>query len=89
MPLAKYWGKMDPSKKQKWITIAKRYPSMTLLEKQNIQKSIQEFISLNPNLIKKIQRKYKEINNVFPERTIKIKKKWKKYKGSSKFKIKN
>ena len=41
--LAKYWDRMDPVKKQKWIEITNRYPNMTPLEQQRIQEGYSKF----------------------------------------------
>ena len=80
--LAKYWDRMDPVKKQKWIGITNRYPNMTPLEQQRIQKDILDLDSLTPKQKKEAQKIYQQIKNMPLEKKLKIKKKWKKFKGS-------
>ena len=80
--LAKYWDRMDPVKKQKWIGITKRYPTMTPLEQQRIQKDILDLDSLTPKQKKEARKIYQQIKNMPLEKKLKIKKKWKKFKGS-------
>ena len=80
--LAKYWDRMDPVKKQEWIGITTRYPNMTPLEQQRIQKDILDLDSLNPKQKKEAQKIYQQIKNMPLEKKLKIKKKWKKFKGS-------
>ena len=80
--LAKYWDRMDPVKKQKWIGITTRYPNMTPLEQQRIQKDILNLDSLTPKQKKEAQKIYQQIKNMPLEKKLKIKKKWKKFKGS-------
>ena len=80
--LAKYWDRMDPVKKQKWIGITNRYPNMTPLEQQRIQKDILDLDSLTPKQKREAQKIYQQIKNMPLEKKLKIKKKWKKFKGS-------
>ena len=80
--LAKYWDRMDPVKKQKWIGITNRYPNMTPLEQQRIQKDILDLDSLTPKQKKEAQKIYQQIKNMPLKKKLKIKKKWKKFKGS-------
>jgi len=80
--LAKYWDRMDPVKKQEWIGITTRYPNMTPLEQQRIQKDILNLDSLTPKQKKEAQKIYQQIKNMPLEKKLKIKKKWKKFKGS-------
>ena len=80
--LAKYWDRMDPVKKQEWIGITTRYPNMTPLEQQRIQKDILNLDSLTPKQKKEAQKIYQQIKNIPLEKKLKIKKKWKKFKGS-------
>ena len=80
--LAKYWDRMDPVKKQKWIGITNRYPNMTPLEQQRIQKDILNLDSLTPKQRNETQKIYQQIKNMPLEKKLKIKKKWKKFKRS-------
>ena len=80
--LAKYWDRMDPVKKQKWIGITNRYPNMTPLEQQRIQKDILNLDSLTPTQRKEARKVYQQIKNMPLEKKLEIKKKWKKFKGS-------
>ena len=80
--LAKYWDRMDPVKKQEWIGITTRYPNMTPLEQQRIQKNILDLDSLTPKQKKEARKIYQQIRNMPLEKKLEIKKKWKKFKGS-------
>ena len=80
--LAKYWDRMDPVKKQKWIGITNRYPNMTPLEQQRIQKDILDLDSLTPKQKKEARKIYQKIKNMPQEEKLEIKKKWKKFKRS-------
>ena len=80
--LAKYWDRMDPAKKQKWIGITKRYPNMTPLEQQLIQKDILDLDSLTSKQKKEARKIYQKIKNMPLEKKLEIKKKWKKFKRS-------
>ena len=73
---------MDPVKKQKWIGITNRYPNMTPLEQQRIQKDILNLESLTPKQRKEARKIYQQIKNMPLETKLEIKKKWKKLKGS-------
>ena len=80
--LTKYWDRMDPVKKQEWIGITTRYPNMTPLEQQRIQKNILDLDSLTPKQKKEARKIYQQIRNMPLEKKLEIKKKWKKFKGS-------
>ena len=80
--LAKYWDRMDPVEKQKWIGITNRYPNMTPLEQQRIQKDILNLDSLTPTQRKEARKIYQQIKNMPLEKKLEIKKKWKKFKAS-------
>ena len=80
--LAKYWDRMDPVKKQKWIGITNRYPNMTPLEQQRIQEDILNLDALTPKQRKEARNIYQQIKDMPLEKKLEIKKKWKKFKGS-------
>ena len=80
--LAKYWDRMDPVEKQKWIGITNRYPNMTPLEQQRIQEDILNLDELTPKQRKEAGNIYQQIKNMSLEKKLEIKKKWKKFKGS-------
>ena len=42
-PLAPDWNTLDASRKQKWLGLAKRYPSLTADQQQRIQTQMQEW----------------------------------------------
>lgn len=47
-PLASEWDSFSSNRKQKWLTISEKFPTMTPEEKSRIQKKMLEWVKLSP-----------------------------------------
>src|SRR5207244_4373323 len=47
-PLSAEWDKLDTSRKQKWLGIARRYPTMQPAERERIQQQMRTWTQLTP-----------------------------------------
>lgn len=80
-PLANDWDRMERFRRQKWLGIAGRYPSMTPEEQQRVQEKMKEWASLTPEQRQTARQKFKTIQKVAPENREVIKQKWEEYKN--------
>ena len=78
-PLSQDWNGMELARKNKWLTIAKRYPSLSSIEQQRIQSQMREWASLTADQRIKAREKYKNIKQLPPEKHHEIKHKWREY----------
>jgi hypothetical protein len=78
-PLAQEWDHMDAAKKKKWLSIAKRYPGMTLEEQQRMQLQMRDWYLLTPEQRQRAREKYKTIKKMPPDKRDEIKQKWRQY----------
>ena len=63
-PLAAEWGALDAARRNKWIGIAKRYPSMGAAEQQRVQARMAEWVKLTPDQRRSAREQYRKIGKL-------------------------
>ena len=48
-PLAGEWNRMEPYRRQKWLGIAKRFPTMTPDEQARVEERMQVWVKVSPD----------------------------------------
>lgn len=66
-PLEKDWAHIDASRKQKWLEIAARYPTMPESERQRMQERMAEWARLSPTERGKARLSYQEAKQLSPQ----------------------
>lgn len=78
-PLASDWNQWDLQRKQKWLGIAKRYPSLTPTEQQRVQQQMHAWAQLTPAERQAAREQYKSMKQLPPERREEVRQKWQEY----------
>ena len=79
-PLSKDWASISASRKNKWLSIADRYPTMSPSEQNHIQSQMRDWAQLTPAQRKLAREKYQHFKNQPPQKRHEIKQKWREYK---------
>jgi len=80
-PLAGEWNRMEPYRRQKWLGIAKRFPTMTPDEQARVQERMLVWVKLSPDERKAARDKYKDIKKAGPEKQAVLKERWREYEN--------
>lgn len=65
-PLRKDWAQIDATRKQKWLEIAARFPSMPVEERQRIQERMKEWASMTPDERGRARMQFQEARQISP-----------------------
>lgn len=77
-PLEKEWPRIDASRKQKWLVIAARYPSLPVRERTRITERMTEWARLTPAERGEVRLRYEETRQVpAPDRSAR----WQEYQN--------
>jgi ABC-type Zn2+ transport system substrate-binding protein/surface adhesin len=77
--LASDWDKLDASRRQKWLGIAKRYPQLAPAEQERIQHQMHAWASLTPAQRQAAREQYKSLKQLPPEQRQRVQEKWQEY----------
>ena len=80
-PLAKDWDGFVPSRRKKWLGIAKHYPTMTPEQQQRIQTQMKPWASLTPEERNVARANFKKKNKETAEQREARRKKWEQYQA--------
>jgi len=72
---------MDNYSRKKWLSIAKRYPSMGTEEKMRTQSHMTEWVKFTPEERKRAREKYKYLRRASPNQKATLKNKWQEYQA--------
>ncbi|HXX86356.1 MAG TPA: DUF3106 domain-containing protein [Casimicrobiaceae bacterium] len=78
-PLAPDWDKFPAERKQKWLGIARRYPSLAPAEQQRIQQQMRPWADLTPAQRQAAREQYKTLKKLPPEQRQEVVQKWQEY----------
>ncbi|MCL2658467.1 MAG: DUF3106 domain-containing protein [Betaproteobacteria bacterium] len=82
-PLSAEWDGMPSVSQQKWLGIARRYPSMTPAEQARITTRMQEWVELSPEQRRKARQQYKRLQKLPPNQRPELRERWKTYESLS------
>ena len=80
-PLKADWESLEPERRRKWIGVAKRYPKMTPLGQERVQRRMQVWAKLTPEQRRQARETYKQIVKVPPEKRGKLREQWAEYQS--------
>lgn len=66
-PLKKDWQTIDAIRKQKWLEIAARFPSMPVEERQRIQQRMNEWARMTPDERGRARLQFQEARQISPQ----------------------
>jgi Protein of unknown function (DUF3106) len=78
-PLANDWEHLDAPRRQKWLGIARRYPSMPPAEQQRVQQQMSAWSQLTPAQRQAARERYKALKQMPPEQREAVREKWQEY----------
>jgi hypothetical protein len=78
-PLKADWESLEPERRRKWVGVAKRYPKMTTLGQERVQRRMQLWAKLTPEQRRQARETYKQIAKVPPEKRGKLREQWAEY----------
>jgi hypothetical protein len=78
-PLAPEWDKLDTPRKQKWLGIAQRYPTMAPDQQQRIQEQMGAWARLTPDERRAARAQFKTLKQLPPEQRQEVRQKWQEY----------
>jgi hypothetical protein len=78
-PLAKDFDSLTDFRRNKWILIAKRYPSMKIEEQQRLQTQMRAWAGLSQQERRLARENFKKINKLPPDKQKTVKQKWEEY----------
>jgi Protein of unknown function (DUF3106) len=78
-PLETDWPSIEPSRRTKWLEIARRYPKMTPQQQARMQSQMKQWSSLTPQQRAEARERYKKIKDLPPEKREEIQRKWHEY----------
>ncbi|MSQ70738.1 MAG: DUF3106 domain-containing protein [Betaproteobacteria bacterium] len=79
-PLAGEWNNMEPTRRQKWVGIAKRYPQMDAKAQARTQKRMHDWARLTPEQRRAARERYKNLSTLPPEKRQDLREKWDEYR---------
>ena len=82
-PLSGEWNKLEPTRKKKWLGIAKRYPKMTPIGQKRTQTRMKKWASLSPEQRREAREGYRSINKLPAEKRQDLKTRWAEYQALS------
>lgn len=66
-PLQRDWGSIDAQRKQKWLEVANRFPSMSEAERQRVQQRMTEWARMTPSERTRARLQFQETRQFSPE----------------------
>lgn len=82
-PLQQDWETLDTVRKQKWIGVAKRYPTMTPTQQKRVQRRMEAWVKLTPEQRRQARDSYRNLSKLSPEKKQDLKKQWAEYQQLS------
>ncbi|MCW5604263.1 MAG: DUF3106 domain-containing protein [Burkholderiales bacterium] len=81
-PLAREWDSLDATRRKSWLTIASRYPKMTVQEQQRLQQRMKEWVALTPEQRRAARERYQFMRKLPPDKRKEIDRQWREYQRS-------
>lgn len=70
---------MEPQRKQKWLGIARRYPTMPPDKQKQIQQQMSTWAHLTPEERSVARQRYQKLRQLSPEQRQEVQRKWQEY----------
>jgi len=80
-PLKADWDQLNTSRKQNWVGIAKRYPSLKPEEQKRVQERMQSWAKLTPEQRRVARERYKSMEKLPPEKRQQLQQQWAEYQA--------
>ena len=80
-PLKDDWSNIEGPRRQKWLEIAKRYPSMTPEQQNRLQSRMKHWASLSHDERAQARDRYKQLKQLPPEKRAEVNRKWQEYQN--------
>jgi hypothetical protein len=78
-PLANDWTNIEGARRNKWVEIAKRYPTMTPQQQARLQSQMKQWAGLTPEQRAEVRARYRNLQKLPPEKREEIRRKWHEY----------
>jgi hypothetical protein len=83
-PLKVDWENLPLERRQKWIGIANRYPRMSQLEQDRVQRRMQRWANLSPEQRARARENYRRMAKASAEKRRRLRQQWAEYEASQK-----
>lgn len=80
-PLQSDWDNFDLLRKNKWLAMSKRYPTLPAAEQQRIRERMQGWAKLSSQERQVAREKFKGIKQLPPEKRSELRNKWMEYQS--------
>ena len=80
-PLRDDWVNIEPARREKWVQIAKRYPSMTPAQQARLEARMRQWAAMSPEERAQVRERYRKLQDMPPEKREEIRRKWREYES--------
>jgi hypothetical protein len=80
-PLESDWNKFDLLRKNKWLAMAKRYPTLPVAEQQRIRERMEGWAKLSSQERQAAREKFKGLKQLPPDKRTELHNKWIEYQS--------
>ncbi|MEP7061917.1 MAG: DUF3106 domain-containing protein [Betaproteobacteria bacterium] len=74
------WDRLDGQRKQKWLGLAKRYPTMSPERQARMRDQMQAWSRLTPDQRRTARERYEAMKKLPPEQKAEMRRKWEEYR---------
>lgn len=78
-PIRYEWPNLDAKRKQKWLSVAKRYDKMSPSEQTRLQERMREWVNLTPEQRQAARSRYREFERLPQDRKATARRDWERY----------
>jgi hypothetical protein len=78
-PLEPEWEQLDTTRRNKWVSIADRYPMMKPAQQERLQTRMQEWAKLTPEERRAARERYRSLRQQPPQKREEVKRRWEEY----------
>jgi len=83
-PLKSDWDNLSVERRQNWIGIAKRYPRMSQLEQERVDRRMQRWANLSPEQRARARENYRRMAKASADKRKRLRQQWAEYQASQK-----
>ena len=80
-PLKVDWENLPTERRQKWIGIANRYPRMSQLEQERVQRRMQAWANLSPEQRARARENYRRMAKASADKRRRLRQQWAEYQA--------
>ncbi|MBI1395574.1 MAG: DUF3106 domain-containing protein [Betaproteobacteria bacterium] len=78
-PFERDWDSLEPERRERWLVIAQKYPSLSRAQQRRIQNRMQHWASLTPQQRAEAKEIFKQIQHLPKDKRREILQKWLEY----------